>query len=44
MHIGVGDVTGFVHSVDTTPANTYDITATKQVLHCEELKERKMDW
>ncbi|WP_308365102.1 MULTISPECIES: IS5 family transposase [unclassified Microbulbifer] len=36
MHIGVDDVLGIIHSVDTTAANTHDITATEQVLHGEE--------
>jgi IS5 family transposase len=36
MHIGVDDVLGIIHSVDTTSANAHDITATERVLHGEE--------
>ncbi len=36
MHIGTDDSVGFIHSVDTTPANEHDITAADKLLHGEE--------
>ncbi|WP_444957980.1 IS5 family transposase [Microbulbifer sp. ZKSA002] len=36
MHVGVDDVLGVIHSVDTTAANSHDVTATERVLHGEE--------
>ncbi|WP_308365307.1 MULTISPECIES: IS5 family transposase [unclassified Microbulbifer] len=36
MHIGVDEVLGIIHSVDTTAANAHDITATERVLHGDE--------
>ena len=36
MHIGVDETYGVIHSVETTPANTHDITQTENLLHGEE--------
>jgi IS5 family transposase len=36
MHIGVDETFGVIHSMETTPANTHDITQTEQLLHGEE--------
>lgn len=36
MHIGVDETFGVIHSVETTPANTHDITQTKHLLHGQE--------
>ncbi|WP_444893203.1 IS5 family transposase [Microbulbifer sp. TRSA001] len=36
MHIGVDDVLGVIHSIDTTAANSHDVTTTERVLHGEE--------
>jgi len=36
MHIGTDDAAGFIHSVETTPANKHDITAADKLLHGEE--------
>ena len=36
MHIGTDDSVGFIHSVETTPANEHDITAADKLLHGEE--------
>ncbi|WP_444917481.1 IS5 family transposase [Microbulbifer sp. JMSA003] len=36
MHIGVDDVLGVIHSIDTTAANSHDATTTERVLHGEE--------
>ncbi len=36
MHIGVDDVTGMIHSVESTAANVHDITMTASLLHGEE--------
>jgi IS5 family transposase len=33
MHIGVDETFGVIHSLETTPANTHDITQTEQLLH-----------
>jgi len=36
MHIGVDDVLGLVHSVETTPANVHDLEAAPKLLHGKE--------
>ena len=36
MHIGVDETFGLIHSLETTPANTHDITQTKYLLHGQE--------
>jgi len=36
LHIGVDDLTGIVHSLDTTPANTHDLEVADRLLHGEE--------
>lgn len=36
MHIGVDETYGVIHSVETTPANTHDITQTEHLLHGKE--------
>ena len=36
LHIGVDDLTGLVHSLDTTPANTHDLDAADKLLHGDE--------
>lgn len=36
LHIGVDDMTGLVHSLDTTPANTHDLDVAHKLLHGEE--------
>ena len=36
MHIGVDDVTGMIHSVESTAANVHDVTMTASLLHGEE--------
>jgi len=36
MHIGVDDVHGLIHSIDTTAANVSDISQTDKLLHGEE--------
>ena len=36
MHIGVDETFGVIHSLETTPANTHDITQTEHLLHGEE--------
>jgi len=36
LHIGVDDFVGYIHSVETTPANEHDITATDKLLHGSE--------
>ena len=36
MHIGVDETLGVIHSLETTPANTHDITQTKHLLHGQE--------
>ena len=36
MHIGVDETFGVIHSLETTPANTHDITQTKYLLHGQE--------
>ena len=36
MHIGVDETFGVIHSLETTPANTHDITQTENLLHGEE--------
>ena len=36
MHIGVDETFGVIHSVETTPANTHDITQTEHLLHGQE--------
>ena len=36
MHIGVDDVLGLVHSIETTPANTHDLEAVGKLLHGDE--------
>jgi len=36
LHIGVDDMTGLVHSLDTTPANTHDLDAADKLLHGQE--------
>lgn len=36
MHIGVDDVSGAIHSLETTPANVHDITETDKLLHNDE--------
>lgn len=36
MHIGVDDTFGVIHSIETTPANTHDITQTERLLHGKE--------
>ena len=33
LHIGVGTVTGLVHSMATTPANVHDVTEAHRLLH-----------
>jgi len=38
MHIGADDVSGAVHSLETTPANEHDITVADQLLHGEETR------
>lgn len=38
MHIGADDVSGAVHSLETTAANVHDITAADQLLHGEETR------
>lgn len=38
MHIGADDVSGAVHSQETTPANDHDITVADQLLHGEETR------
>lgn len=36
MHIGTDDAVGYIHSIETTPANEHDITVADQLLHGEE--------
>lgn len=36
MHIGVDETFGVIHSLETTPANTHDITQTEHLLHGQE--------
>ena len=36
LHIGVDGMTGLVHSLDTTPANTHGFDAANKLLHGEE--------
>ena len=36
MHIGVDEVSGVIHSIDTTPANKHDITSADKLLHGKE--------
>ena len=36
MHIGVDDVLGLVHSIETTPANVHDLEAAPKLLHGKE--------
>ena len=36
LYIGVDDMTGVVHSLDTTPANTNDLDAADKLLHDQE--------
>lgn len=36
MHIGVDEMLGVIHSVETTAANHHDITATDKLLHGDE--------
>jgi len=36
LHIGVDDMTGLVHSLETTPANTHDLDAADKLLHGQE--------
>lgn len=36
MHIGVDDVLGLVHSIETTPANIHDLEAAPKLLHGKE--------
>ena len=36
MHIGVDDVYGLIHSVNTTAANVHDIAVSDQLLHEDE--------
>ncbi|NBB81472.1 MAG: IS5 family transposase [Verrucomicrobia bacterium] len=36
MHIGVDDVLGLVHSIETTPANVHDLEAAPKLLHGSE--------
>jgi IS5 family transposase len=36
LHIGVDDMTGLIHSLDTTPANTHDLDVADKLLHGEE--------
>ena len=36
MHIGVDETFGVIHSLETTAANTHDITQTERRLHGEE--------
>lgn len=38
MHIGADDVSGAVHSLQTTPANQHDITVAHQLLHGAETR------
>ncbi len=35
LHAGVDDQSGLVHSLTTSPANSYDLTASEQVLQGE---------
>ncbi len=36
LHIGVDDLTGLVHSLDTSSANTHDLDVADKLLHGEE--------
>jgi len=36
MHIGVDDALGLIHSIDTTAANSHDITVADKLLHGKE--------
>ena len=36
LHIGVDDITGVVHSLDTTAANVHDLNAVDSLLHGQE--------
>lgn len=36
LHIGVDDVSGLIHSLDTTPANTHDLNVADKLLHGDE--------
>ncbi|RMF18164.1 MAG: IS5 family transposase [Gammaproteobacteria bacterium] len=36
MHVGVDDVTGLVHSIETTPANEHDLNVSDKLLHGQE--------
>lgn len=36
MHIGVDDLTGLVHSLETTPANVHDLEVVGRLLHGDE--------
>jgi IS5 family transposase len=36
MHIGVDETFGVIHSLETTPANTHDITQAEHLLHGQE--------
>ena len=37
MHIGVDETFGVIHSMETTPANSHDITQTVHLLHGDEM-------
>jgi len=36
MHVGVDDLTGLVHSLETTPANVHDLEVVDRLLHGDE--------
>jgi len=36
MHVGVDDLTGLVHSLETTPANIHDLEVVDRLLHGDE--------
>ena len=38
MHIGADDISGAVHSLETTAANVHDVTVADQLLHGEETR------
>ena len=38
MHIGVDEVSGVIHSMETTPANVHDITQTEHLLQGDDVR------
>jgi len=38
MHVGVDDLTGLVHSLETTPANVHDLEIVDRLLHGKEVR------